>query len=561
MIARKIDQLDEDDRRLLAAASVQGNEFESAVLAKALGMDVGEMEERLKRLDRIHAFVRLAGEGDFPDGTPTLRYRFVHVLYQNALYGSLAPSRRASMSRGMAEALLSYYAGQAETVASKLAFLLETARDYMRAADYFWVAAQHASGIFAYNECISLARRGLELLEKLPETPERNQKELQLQLSLGTAFMATHGWGVKDAEDAYSRARALCRQLGDESPRLFPALWGLWLFYWGRGSLHTAAELAQELLTLADRMGDQTLSLQSHHAAWATAFSRGEVQAVIAHTQEGLGLYHADRDAATAATFGNHDPGVCARIFRARALALLGRTEEAISTSHDALVLARELAHPFSQALALVFAAAVAQALRDAEATRAHADAAAAIAREQEFGLMFAWASAFQGWAEAEQGKHEEGLRRIAASISSARATGSDQFLPHLLGLLAEVHLKMGQTGEGLRTVDEALAIVLCTGERFYEPELHRLKGELQLSERDELGGGAEQELLQALGIARRMEAKLLALRTAVTLGRLWLRHGKHGEARNLVVEASLAMGPELVSPDLVEVNAILSRE
>jgi predicted ATPase len=128
-----------------------------------------------------------------------------------------------------------------------------------------------------------------------------------------------------------------------------------------------------------------------------------------------------------------------------------------------------------------------------------------------------------------------------------------------LLGLLAEVHLKRGQTEAGLQAIDEALVIVQRTGERFYEAELHRLRGGLQLSESGNSAGDAEQNLLKAIEIARSQGAKLLVLRAAVTLGRLWLRQGKRDEARHLVANASRDMENELVPLDLDEVNALLA--
>ena len=145
MIQRKIGQLGEDDRRLLVAASVQGYEFDSAVVARVLERDAAEVEDRLDELDRVHALVRMVREQEFPDRTLTLRYRFVHVLYQNALYASLGPTRRASLSAAVAQALQGFYGEKSGDVAAELALLLEAARDFSRAADYFLVAAQNAA--------------------------------------------------------------------------------------------------------------------------------------------------------------------------------------------------------------------------------------------------------------------------------------------------------------------------------------------------------------------------------------------------------------------------------
>jgi predicted ATPase len=118
MIERKIDRLTDDDRRLLVAASAQGQEFDSAVVSKALNLDPGQVEERLAVLDRVHVFVRLMAEQDLPDGTPTLRYRFVHVLYQHSLFESLKAARKVSLSAAIAHALLDHYGDHNSEVAT-----------------------------------------------------------------------------------------------------------------------------------------------------------------------------------------------------------------------------------------------------------------------------------------------------------------------------------------------------------------------------------------------------------------------------------------------------------
>ena len=175
MIQRKMDQLDEEDLSLMLAASVQGYEFDSAVIAKALWQDPAEIEERLRSLDRIHAFIRLVKEREFPDRTLTLRYRFVHVLYQNALYGSLMPTRRAALSASVAEALLDFYGDQHSVIASRLALLFEAARDFTRASEYFLIATENAARVSANQEAVALSQRRLEIVKMLPDTGDLNR--------------------------------------------------------------------------------------------------------------------------------------------------------------------------------------------------------------------------------------------------------------------------------------------------------------------------------------------------------------------------------------------------
>ncbi len=257
MVQRKIDQLSEADRQLLVAASVQGQEFDSAVLARVLNQDAADVEERLEALERTFAFVRLLREQEFPDGTLTLRYAFVHLLYQNALHASLRlrPTRKAALSSAVALALLGLLGEkQAETIASELAFLFESARDWQRAISYYQTAAQRAVGIHAFQEVIELCRRGLGLLTKLAANAERDQQELQLLGILAPALAARLGFGAPEIEEAYQRACQLCESVRDRSQG-FGMLCGAWLVCLVRNDLVRGREIAEQLLRLAQARG------------------------------------------------------------------------------------------------------------------------------------------------------------------------------------------------------------------------------------------------------------------------------------------------------------------
>mgnify|MGYP002138963200 CR=1 FL=1 len=165
MIERKIAQLSEDDRKLLTCASVQGYEFDSAVVAQVLNLEADEVEERLEKLERVFAFVKLTSEAEFPNGMLTLKYRFIHVLYQNSLYAGLRATRKASLSAAVAQSLMQFYNQQCAPIAAELASLFETARDWAKAMEFYLLAAQQAAQVVAHNEAVTLARRGLQLLQ------------------------------------------------------------------------------------------------------------------------------------------------------------------------------------------------------------------------------------------------------------------------------------------------------------------------------------------------------------------------------------------------------------
>ena len=190
MIERKIDQLDETARRLAVAAAVQGNEFDSATVAKALAMDPADVEERLERMERLHGLVRLMGERELPDSTLTLRYSFVHVLYQNALESSLMATRKTSLSGAVAEALIGFYEERSGEVAPEAALLFHDARDFARASDYFLQAARNAARVYAYPEAVALCKRAIADAQKLKGAP-RDRRVLAAALELGPLYQDT----------------------------------------------------------------------------------------------------------------------------------------------------------------------------------------------------------------------------------------------------------------------------------------------------------------------------------------------------------------------------------
>ena len=192
---------------------------------------------------------------EWPDGTVTTRYGFRHALYQEVLYERVPAGRRIGLHRRIGEREEAAYGERAREIAAELAMHFERGRDYGRAVQYLQQAGENASRRSANVEASNYLTKGLELLKTLPDTPERAQQELTLQIALGVSLMATKGYAAPEVEKAYTRARELCRQVG-ETPQLFPVLWGLWSFYNTRAELQTARELGEQLLSLAQSVQD-----------------------------------------------------------------------------------------------------------------------------------------------------------------------------------------------------------------------------------------------------------------------------------------------------------------
>lgn len=554
MIRRKLERLNDDERRLLAAASVQGTEFDSAVAADALMVDAALVDERLQILDRVHGLVRPVREHLFPNRTLSLRYAFVHSLYQQSLYGELPRSRRATLAVALARSLEHHYGEGNSEAAAALACLYEVGRDFASAARQFWLAAQNAACIFAHREAVILARRGLQLLDYLPENPERDALELPLQTTLALQLQVTEGYAAPDARPAYSRARELCQRLSGPAP-LFPVLWGLWLFSKVRSELHKAQEMAFELLALAQREQDPDWALQAHQAMGMTAFCRGNPAVAVRHVEHATALYDPQRHRTHSFSFGQ-DPSVICKSFGAVGLWLLGYPDQAERQSDETVRFSRELS-PSSQAVALHFAAMLHQLRRDGRRTSEFATAAGVLAAEHGFSFWRAGANVLGGWAAATSGKAEEGAEQLRRGLRDWMATDSVTYQTYYLGLLAEVLAALGQMREPLRLLEEALALVEQTGERLFEAELYRLRGEVVRS----AGGHSEAEasFQKALDIARRQEANSLELRASMSLARLFRDQGQPKQGLDPLRDAFAHFSEGWQTPDLRESRELLA--
>jgi predicted ATPase len=550
MVRRKLERVGRGDLRLLAAASVQGHEFDSAVAAGALGRDPADVEERLQGLDRVHGLVRLECEHELPDGTLSLRYVFVHAAYQNALYDALRPTRRASWSAATAQALLRHYGDKSPAVATDLALLFEAARDPRRAVPFFLQATQNAVRVFAHHEASLLARRGLALIPKLPGGPARDAQELALLLALGVSLIAIQGFPSAEAERAYLRARALCGR--EDVPTLFPVLYGLWNVYLVRCKLALCKELAEELFALAPGQADPVYRLVAHNAMQQPLFHGGDPVAARAHQLKGLALYEAPRHYALTAVYGE-DPGAGCLGFGAVTLWHLGYPDQAVESARQGRRLAEEIGNPFNVAQALYYETLTHLCRREPLQARDLAAVLTELSREEGFALLAVGGTILHGSVLAGQGRLADGLSAMRRGMEEWRALEALSHRPFQLALLAQALHKAGQVAEALAALDEAASLCAATGERFWEAEIHRLRGEMLPAR-----GDAEACFWQAADVARRQGSRSLELRAVMSLARLYREQGRAGEARPALEEVYGRFTEGFETADLQEAKALL---
>jgi len=391
-----------------------------------------------------------------------------------------------------------------------------------------------------------------------PDSLERARQELALHIALGGPLMATNGYASPEVADSNARAHALADQVGDTEQR-FTVRYREWAYHTVGGRTQDSRALGEAFLRHAECEGDPALILVGHRLLGTTCNIVGAFPAAHAHLKQTLALYDAAQHRTLAFRFAQ-DPQIACQTGLAQALWQLGYPEQAIRVSHDALANAQALGHINTLCFTLLFCSAtLAVFCQQAGDISRHTRALMALSEEQGLALWRSYATVLDGWVQTLHGHAAQGLARMAEGLVATQATGAGVFRPFLLSLLAQAHAAYGQALDGVRVLDEASTLVDAQGERFWEAEIYRLKGELTATCDVQKGtGGVEECLQQALSIARRQQAKSLELRTATSLARLWKSQGKRQAAYDLLVPVYGWFTEGFDTADLQEAKALL---
>jgi predicted ATPase/DNA-binding winged helix-turn-helix (wHTH) protein len=527
-----------------------GRRFSYALLQAVSSVDDGTLQRELRQL--IEA--ELVYQQGLP---PQAHYRFKHALVRDAAYASLLPRTRQQVHERIAQVLEARFPERVENQPELLAYHYTEAGLPDKAVGYWHKAGQRASLRSAYVEATSHLTTGLALLKTSPDMPERTRHELVLLATLGPVLLATKGQAAPEVGETYARAHILCQQVA-ETPELFPVLRGVWNFYLVRGELQTAHELGEQIFRLAQRRHHPAHLPWGYTVRGLDVYYLGAFAEARTYFEQGMALYDAQQYRSSAFMYGGQNPGVACLCFGAFALWCLGYSDQALQRSHEARILAQELAHPFSEAFALSFVSRLYQYRREVQIAREMAETIITLSTTHGFPAWEAHATTLRGWALAMQEQGEEGIAQLRQGLDAWRATGAKLWVPYHLALLTEAYLQTGQVEAGLHVCAEALTLVDQTGECWWAAELHRLQGELLLQPTIPDQPQAETCLRQALNRAHQQQAKVLELRAATSLSRLWQRQGRPDEARQLLAPLYGWFTEGFDTADLLEAKALL---
>jgi class 3 adenylate cyclase/tetratricopeptide (TPR) repeat protein len=536
-------------REVAQVAAAIGRQFSHQLISAVAAMPQMHLDDAMAQLVRAELIYQ---RGMPPDA----EYTFKHALVQDAAYGTLLRSRRQRLHARIVATLENHFPEIPATQPALLARHCTESGLIEKAGAYRLKAGELALSRSAIVEAEAQFRKGLSDIAMLPDSPERQRIELEFQLALSTALMATHGYASPGVAEALGRARRLCEGL-DQPAQFSTVLGGECTYHLLRAELLLASRASDELLKLGAAWNSAPIKLASCLYTGSIVFHLGDFTGTRSWMERALAL--CDLTPPSFYSTWLTDPKVWAHTFSFRSIYYLGHFEQARLRFHKAMMQARQRSHPYSLAYMLGIGLWCDVHIQlGPEALQKKADRLAAVCREQCFPHWLALAAFHRGSSLVRLGRTDEGLAIQAEALASYRNTGTALDLSSLFNSLADSYRLARRPMEGLRQLEEAVRHIEVTQERWCEAETHRVRGQLL----DALGDStaAETSFHQALTVARNQNAKLWELRAATSLAHLWRDRGKHTEAHDLLAPVYNWFTEGFDAPVLQDAKALLAQ-
>jgi DNA-binding SARP family transcriptional activator/tetratricopeptide (TPR) repeat protein len=556
VIAERIGRLPESLQSIVRVGSVEGEIFTNEVVARVLNTDERQLLPQLSgELDKKHRLIR-ADSIHRLNGQVLSSYRFRNILFQKYLYSSLDHVERVHLHEQVGDVLESLCSAVDEfpDVDLQLARHFEEAGIKEKAIHYLHLAGDRAISISACSEGIVHLQRGLALLKSLPDSPKHEEKELEMQLSIGKAWK--YEGPSTSARNAINRARDLCLKL-DRPAQLARTLGELTILHYVMAKYDQAKKIGLEALELAEETKDPLLIVEGHWLLSVLDFCLAEYVKARGHLEEVSAFYDPHEHHAVLIELRGVDAGLSAMAYDACCLQTMGYPDQALKKSQDAIALAKSFDHSFTLADVLCFAGCMVNEIRnDGESLSRAAVDLKQLTDERKLDGWIGHATRYKGAALLMRGEPKQAIQTILDGIDISKKTSELLYRSLTLCSLARAQAELDMLDEGLATIDEALDVVEQTGERIWEPELYRVQGEI-LVLKDDLAG-AETSLHKAIELSRIQKAKSWELRTTIFLARLWKEQKKTKEAKKMLGEIYGWFTEGFDTPDLQEAKSLL---
>jgi predicted ATPase len=464
--------------------------------------------------------------------------------------------RRKQIHEHAGQALESIFADQLDDHLTQLAHHYSHSDNANKAITYLGRAGQQALQRSASVDAITSLSAALNLLETLPDSPERMRRELPLQMALGQANIPLKNWSAPEVEAPYARAREICGQLGD-LPQLLPVLYGLWAVYHVRGQFGPAREAGLDLLRRAQNANDPALLLMAHHALGDTLLHRGEFPAARHHLENTLALYDPERDRPLVISAGA-DLREGSLSYLGWTLWHLGYPDSAVSKGDEAIAAGRAVEHPNSIAAGKFFANVVRLYRRETKIVLENAERLIAFCDQHDLRGWPLFSRNHRGWALSLLSRADEGIAEMEQANAILKAVGAEIGFSNLLFNLAEGYREAGRYDDALKTLEEALAAAEKQEEHQVDSAIHQLRGELLLNKDPSNAAEAERCFERAIEIARNQSGKSLELRATLSLARLLRNSGRRAEAHEMLAEIYSWFTEGFDTADLIDAKSLL---
>jgi predicted ATPase/class 3 adenylate cyclase len=552
ILAARIDKLAAADKDLLQSLAVIGKEFPIGLVRRVVGQPDDALAPMLSNLQAAEFIYE---QPAFPEN----EYTFKHALTQEVAYDSVLMQRRRIIHERTAAALEEIFAATLDDHVADLAHHYGRSANAPKAVEYLRRAAEQAGARSAYNDAIGYAREALRLIATKPESRERDQIELKIQMMLGPLIVSTQGLSSPEVPVTIARAQELCRRAG-ETPEIFGVMFALWSFDHASGQLHEARAIAEQLLTTAGRVNSDLATASAHNALAATQLWMGEFTAARENSEHAINIFAHDVPRYLPMMNAPVIPSHCNIVW---ALHIGGHLDQAKRRIAEAEVLAEQLRRPFSLAFVHLHTIVLDHFRQEYADVRTRSETLIELSTEYGFPywlaagkMCLARTIAGEAHARGDQAALEAGLEMMKESVANLAAANADLIYSFSFVLLGELYLMMERPDEALHELEMATQRADRMGHRLLEAEIHRLRGEAMLTLRN--GDEAERCFRRAIEIAVRQQARSWELRGAMSLARLLAKTGRRDESRVTLAPVFAQFTEGLDTIDLLVAKAIL---